>query len=188
LLAEGKLEQAEKDFRAALEVRVPTPSTMAWASVGLGEINLQRGQAAQAARNFDDAVRADAEYGAMLAARAGRIKAEAAAKTATVPDESARAFITQLDKVILSGRKAEIEALIVPGELSAFAKGVVGSQPDLWQTQVVRTEQLDATRMAVDVNLNVKQLGREQSGTAVLILARVGGVWKLANIEFLEVR
>ncbi len=188
LLAENKPEQAEKELRAALELRAPTPSTLAWAGVVSGEINLQRGQAAQAARNFDDAIRADAGYATTLAARLGRIKAEAAAKTAPAPDESARTFIAQLDKAILSGRKIEIEALIVPGELSSFSKGVVGTQPEIWQTQALRTEQLDATRMAVDVSLNVKQLGREQTGTAVLILARVGGNWKLAGIEFLEVR
>ncbi|MBV9956805.1 MAG: hypothetical protein JO360_00230, partial [Acidobacteria bacterium] len=115
-------------------------------------------------------------------------KAEAAAKTTPAPDDAARSFIAQLDKAILSGRKAEIDALIVPGELAAFAKGLVGTQPEIWQTQLVRTEALDATRVAADVTLHVKQLGREQSGTAVLILARTGNVWKLAGIEFLEVR
>jgi hypothetical protein len=188
LLAENKPDLAEKEFRAAQDLRAPTPSTMAWASVGFGEISLQRGQAAQAARNFEEAVRADGEYATTLAARLGRIRAEAAAKTATAPDDSARSFIAQLDKAILSGRKAEIDALIVPGELSAFAKGLVGTQPEIWQTQLVRTEMLDASLVAADVNLNVKQLGREQSGTAVLILARTGGGWKLAGIEFLEVR
>lgn len=188
LLAEGKTELAEKEFRAALETRAPTPTTLAWASVGLGEISLQRGQASQAARSFDEAVRADGEYATTLAARAGRIKAEAAAKIAPAPDESVRAFITQLDKAILGGRKVEIDSLIVPGELAAFAKGIVGTQPEIWQTQVLRTEQLDAARMAVDVSLHVKQLGRDQSGTALLILARVGGGWKLQAIEFLEVQ
>jgi tetratricopeptide (TPR) repeat protein len=188
LLAQNRADQAEKEFRAALELRAPTPATLAWANVGLGEISLQRGQAAQAARHFDEAVRADAEYAATLAARAGRIKAEAAAKTASAPDESARAFLAQLDKSILSGRKAEVEAMLVPGELADFAKGIVGAQPEIWQTQVLRTEQLDAARLAADVSLNVKQLGGEQSGTAVLILARVGGSWKLAGIEFFEVR
>jgi hypothetical protein len=42
--------------------------------------------------------------------------------------------------------------------------------------------------VAADVVLNTKQLGREESGTAVLILSRVGGGWKLAAIELFEVR
>lgn len=188
LLAQSKFDQAEKEFRATLDLRAQMPATLAWANVGLGEINLQRGQGAQAARHFDEAVRADAEYATTLAARAGRLKAEAAAKTAPAPDESVRAFLAQLDKAALSGRKADLEALVVPGELAGFVKAIVGSQPEVWQTQVQRTEQLDATRVAADVFLNVKQLGRDQSGTAVLILARVGGAWKLASIEYLEGR
>ena len=189
LLAESNLDQAEKEFRAVLGLRTPTPVTLAWANIGLGEISLQRGQAAQAARNFDEAVRTGADYATSLAARSGRIKAEAAAKSSPTPDESARSFIAQLDKVILSGRKVDIDQMIVSGELTKFANAILGTQPEVWQTQVLRTEQLDATRMAVDVNLNVKQLGRELSGRPVLILARVGGGWKLAEVEFFgEVR
>ena len=58
------------------------------------------------------------------------------------PDESARTFIAQLDQAIKSGRKTEIEAFIVPGELTSFVGGIVGSQPEVWTTRVVRTEQL----------------------------------------------
>jgi malic enzyme len=42
--------------------------------------------------------------------------------------------------------------------------------------------------MAVDVSINTRELGRDQSGTAVLVLARVNNAWKLAGIEFFEVR
>ena len=69
-----------------------------------------------------------------------------------------------------------------------FINGVVGTQPEIWQTRVLRTEQLDANLAAADVSLNTKELGREESGTAVLILARVGGGWKLAGIDLFEVR
>ena len=186
LLAQDKLDPAEKGFRAVLGLRAPTPLTLAWANIGLGEISLQRGQASQAARNFDEAARAAADYGTTLAARAGRIKAETATKNPPVPDESARSFISQLDKAILSGRKAEIEQFIEPGELATFAKAIVGNQPEVWQTQVLRTEQLDATRMAVDVYLTVKKLGRELSGRPMLILARSGNGWKLVGVEFFD--
>lgn len=187
LLAQNKMDEAEKEFRAALDESLPTPATLAWGNIGLGEIALRKGQAGAAARYFNEAVRADAEYPSTLAARAGRIKAEAAAASAPAPDDSAQKFIALLDQTIKSGRKAEIDALIVPGELTGFSKGIVGSQPELWQTRVLRTEALDANRLAADVSLNVKQLGTEQSGTAVLILARVGGGWKLADIQFFEV-
>ena len=76
----------------------------------------------------------------------------------------------------------------MPGELSKFIRGAVGTQPEVWQTRVLRTEQLDANQIAVDVALQTKQLGVEHSGTAVLVLARVNGGWKLNAIELFEVR
>jgi hypothetical protein len=186
LLAQNKTDEAEKLFRSALEDPLPTPSTLAWGAIGLGEIHLKRGQAAEAARRFTEGVQADAEYSSSLAARAARISAE----TGTPPavDESARAFIKQFDQAIVGGKKVEIEARIVPGELVRFVGGIIGSQPEVWQTRVLRTELVDANLMAVDVSINAKQLGQERSGTALLLLARSGESWKLAGIDLFEVR
>lgn len=188
LLAQNKMDEAEKEFRAALDERLPTPGTLGWANLGLGEISMRRNQAAEAARRFNEATRAGAEYASTLSARQSRIKAEQAANASPTVDDSAQKFIAQLDQTIRSGRKAELESQIISGELASFIKGIVGSQPELWQTRVVRTEQLDADRIAADVMINAKQLGREQSGTAVFVLARTGGAWKLADIQFFEVR
>jgi hypothetical protein len=188
LLGENKMEEAEKEFRAALDERLPTPFALAWGNVGLGEISLRKGQAAEAARRFNEAARTEADYASTLAARNGRIKAEAAANSAAAPDESARTFIAQLDAAIKSGRKTDLEAFMVPGELTSFVGGIVGSQPEIWTTKVVRTEQLDANRLAADVQVTTRQLGKDAAGTAVLILSRVGGGWKLGGIEFFEVR
>jgi hypothetical protein len=69
-----------------------------------------------------------------------------------------------------------------------FISGVIGTQPEVWQTRVLRTEQLNANLVAVDVSLDTKELGRQQSGTAVLLLAREAGGWKLVGIELFEVR
>ena len=187
LLAQNRVDEAEKLFRLAIDETLPTSATLAWANIGLGEISLKKGQAAEAAKRFNDAVRADAEYSSSLAARAGRIRSETAANTLQI-DSSVRTFVTQLDQAITSGKKAELESRIVSGELTRFMNGVVGTQPELWQTRVLRTEQLDANLVAADVSLNTKQLGREEFGTAVLILARVGGGWRLAGIELFEVR
>lgn len=186
LLAQNKTDEADKLFKSALEDPLPTPSTLAWGAIGLGEIHLKRGQAAEAAKRFTEGVRADAEYASSLAARAARISAE----TGTPPtvDESARAFIKQLDQAIVGGKKVEIEARIVPGELGRFVGGIIGSQPEVWQTRVLRTELLDANLMAVDVSINAKQLGQDRSGTALVLLARIGNSWKLAGIELFEVR
>lgn len=186
LLAQNKIDEAEKLFRAALDEALPTPSTLAWGAIGLGEIYLKRGQGAEAAKRFTEAVRAEAEYSSSLAARASRISSESAAAPAA--DDSARAFIKQLDQAITSGKKVELEAKIVSGELVRFIGGIIGSQPEIWQTRVLRAEPLDANLLAVDVSINAKELGQERSGTAVLILARTSDGWKLAGIELFEVR
>jgi hypothetical protein len=187
LLSQNKIDEAEREFRQLSDERLPMPATLAWASIGMGEIAMRRGQAKEAARLFNEAVRADAEYASTLTARASRIRAEAAGGAPQI-DELAKNFIGQLDAGIRTGRQAEIAPMVVTGELSKFVRGAVGTQPENWQTQVLRTEQLDANQMAVDVAMQTRQLGAEHSGTAVFILARVGGVWKLNSIEFFEVR
>jgi tetratricopeptide repeat protein len=186
LLAQNRNDEAEKLFRMALDEVLPTSGAIAWANIGLGEISLKRGQAGEAAKRFNDAVRADADYASALTARAARIRAEAAG--APPVDESVRTFVKQLDQAITSGKKVDLESRVVPGELVRFIGGIVGSQPEIWQTTVLRTEPLDSNLMAVDVSVNAKELGREQSGTAVLILSRSGGGWKLTGIELFEVR
>jgi len=188
LLAENKTDEAEREFRQLAGDRLPTPAALAWSSIGLGEVALRRGQAAEAARAFNDAVRADAEYGSTVYARAARLRAETAANASAAVDEAARTFITQLDAAIRSGRQAEIAPMIVPGELAGFVRGAVGTQPEAWQTKVLRSEPLDANRLALDVAINSRQLGADHAGTAVFILARVGGAWKLNAIDFFEVR
>lgn len=188
LLAQNKSDEAEREFRGALDERLPLATTLAWANVGLGDIALRKGQAAEAAKRFDEAARVDAEYAATLAARANRLKAEAAVGSAPAPDEAVRSFIKQLDAAIRSGRKAEIDALVVAGELNDFSRGIVGNQPEMWQTRVLRTESLGADRVAADVAITAKTLGRDQAGTAVLVLARAGSGWKLADIQLFEVR
>lgn len=188
LLAQNKIDEAEREFRLLSEDRLPTPATLAWSSIGLGEIALRRGQAAEAARNFNDAVRADAEYASSLTARAARIRAEAAANAPPAIDESAKTFVNQLDAAIRSGRQAEIAPMVVPGELAGFVRGAVGTQPEAWVSRILRAEQLDSNRLALDVTINSKQLGAEHAGTAVFILARVGAGWKLNAIDFFEVR
>ncbi|MDQ2936463.1 MAG: tetratricopeptide repeat protein [Acidobacteriota bacterium] len=187
LLDQNRTEEAEKLFRSALEATLPTPATLAWANVGLGESSLKKGQAAEAARYFTEAVRADAEYASSLAARAGRLKAETATNTLQV-DGSVRAFIAQMDQAITSGKKVELEPRVVSGELVRFIGGVVGTQPEMWQTRVLRTEQLDANLVAADVSLDTKQLGKQQSGTALFFLTRAGSSWKLLGIDLFEVR
>ncbi|MCA1633820.1 MAG: tetratricopeptide repeat protein [Acidobacteria bacterium] len=188
LLEQNKPDEAEKEFRAALDLPLPTPATLAWANIGLGEIALRRNRAAEALKLFDEAVRVDAEYASTLNARAARLKAEAATGAARAPDEQVKAAVAALDAAIRGGKKTDIEALIVPGELVNFSKGIVGTQPEVWQTRVLRTENLSGSRVAADVSLAARTLGRDQSGTAVLVFLRTPGGLKLSDIQFFEVR
>src|ERR1043166_454534 len=189
LLAQNKNDEAEKEFKQLLADPLPIPSALAWAGIGLGEIAMRRGQTTEAARFFNDVIRADADfsdYAAGLAARAARLRAEAS--TAPPVDEAARSFINQLDAAIRTGKQAEIGPLIMPGELARFVQQLVGTQPEAWQTRVLRTDQLDANRTAVDVVINSRQLGVEHAGTAVFVLGKAGNGWKLNSIELFEVK
>lgn len=189
LLEQNKLDEAEKEFNAALSAKLPTAKALAWSNVGLGEIFSRRNQNAQAVKYFEEAVKADVEYASNLAARNGRLKAETAANLNKPVDETAKAFFSTFDAAVISKQKAQLEAMIIPGELTRFATGIVASQPETWQTRVLRTESVNANRMAVEVNLNAKVLNKEpQSGTALFILARTTNGWKLATVELFEVR
>jgi Tfp pilus assembly protein PilF len=186
VLGENRIDEAEKLFRAALEEPLPFAATIAWANIGLGEILMKRNQPAEAAKRFSDAVAASRDYPSSLAARAARIRAEAAANNAPPVDETARTFIMQLSQAVISNKKAELESRIVPGELTRFINASIGTEA--WDTKVVRTEQLNANLIAADVQIHASKLGTVGSGTAVLMLARTPAGWKLSGIELFEVR
>jgi Tfp pilus assembly protein PilF len=186
LLGQNRNEDAEKLFLAALNEPLPFTATLAWANIGLGEIALKRNQAAEAVKRFNDAVIASRDYPSSLAARAARLRAEAAANSAPPVDETARAFITQLSQAVVSNKRAELESRIVPGELVRFINASIGTEA--WETRVVRTEQINANLIAADVQIRASKLGTVGSGTAVLMLARTPSGWKLSGIELFEVR
>lgn len=184
LLAQTKNAEAEKEFRAALDEKLPSARTIAWANVGLGEVASRSGQTAQSVKFADEAIRADAEYGATLAARALRVKAGAGSGI----DDSIKAYFAQFDKTASSNRKTDLEALAVPGEAVKFTSGISG-QTEQWQTQVVQVDKPDANTAIVETRLNIKMLAREpESGTAVYRLARLGSGWRLMSVDMFEVR
>ena len=186
LLGENKLEEAETLFRSALDEGLPFPSTLAWANIGLGEIAMKRNQPAEAAKRFSDAVVASRDYPSSLAARLARIRAEAAANNAPPVDSAVQAFATQLSQAVITNKKAELESRIVSGELVKFINASIGTE--VWDTKVVRTEQLNANLIAADVQIQLKKLGTAGSGTAVLLIARTPAGLKLSGIELFEVR
>jgi tetratricopeptide (TPR) repeat protein len=184
LLAQGKTAEAEKEFRSVLDEKLPSSRSIAWANVGLGEIAQRAGQSAQAAQFARAAIEADAEYGASLAARTLRNKAN----TSSAVDESVKAFFAQFDRAAASNRKAELEALVVPGEVGKFAAGIAG-QTQQWNTRVLHADPLDSNTILVETAMSIRLLNREtETGMAVFRLARAGSGWKLAAVDIFEVR
>jgi tetratricopeptide (TPR) repeat protein len=186
LLGGNKFEEAEKQFRSALEEALPFTATLAWANIGLGEIAMKRNQPAEAAKRFNDAVIASRDYPSSLAARLARIRAEAAANNAPAVDPAVQTFVTQLSQALVSNKKTELESRIVSGELVKFVNASIGTEA--WETKVVRTEQLNADLIAADVQIRLSKLGTAGSGTAVLMIAKTPGGLKLSGIDLFEVR
>lgn len=184
LLGQGKNAEAEKEFRAVLDEKLPSSRSLAWANVGLGEIAAKSGQNAQAVKFAEDAIRADSEYGASLAARTVRRKLN----TTLTSDDGVRAFFAQFDKAAAANRKAELDALAVSGETSKFVSGISGQTVE-WKTDVLHVDKIDAGTVLVETALAIKLLNREpESGTAVFRLSRIGNAWKLVAVDIFEVR
>ena len=183
LLAQGKTTDAEREFRAVLDEKLPTARSLAWANEGLGEAALKNNQNSQAAKFFEESIKADAEYGATLAARNGRNKTN----NSTAIDESIRAFFAQFDKAASSGRKADVDALILSGEIPKFSGGIAGAQQ--WQTKILQIDKIDANNVLVETNLAIKLLNKDaETGAAVFRLAKIGNGWKLSGVDIFEVR
>ena len=184
LLAQNKTADAEREFRAVLDEKLPTSRSLAWGNVGLGEIAAKGGQTTAAIKFAEDAIRADAEYGASLAARAIRNRLNAA----SVADDSVKAFFAQFDKAAVSNRKAELDALAASGDVAKFVSGISGQAVE-WKTQVVHIDKIDANSVWVETTLAIKLLNREpETGPAVFRLAKVGSGWKLSSVDIFEVR
>jgi len=184
LLAQNKVVEAEKEFRAVLDEKLPTARSLAWANVGLGETASRVNQKDSALKYAETAILADADYGASLAARTLRNKLG----LETPIEASVKAYFSAFDKAATSNRKADVDLLVMPGEVSKFAGGVSGST-ELWQTQVTRADALDENTVLVEANMNVKLLNKPaESGLAVFRLSRAGGSWKLRSVDIFEVR
>ena len=184
LLALGRNVDAEREFKAILEEKLPSSRSLAWANVGLGETAARGGRNEEAVRFADAAIMADAEYGASLAARNLRNRVGATSNI----DPTVKSFFADFDRAAVSNRKADVDALIIPGEASKFAGGIAGGT-EQWQTQVRQIDRLDANNLLVETNLTIKLLTKDsETGMAVFRLTRSGNGWKLSGVETFEVR
>nr|ADC36080.1 hypothetical protein [uncultured bacterium 164] len=184
LLAENRTVEAEREFHAVLDEKLPTSRSLAWANVGLAEAAAKSNQNDAAVRSAEAAIVADAEYGASLAARNLRSKVA----SATPVDAGVKAFFADFDRAASANKKADVDAMIVPGEITRFAAAVAGSTQQ-WQTQVTHVDPIDANTVLVEANMTVKLLNKDaETGMAVYRLVKVGGNWRLAAVEMFEVR
>ena len=184
ILAQGRTAEAEKEFRAVLDEKLPSARSIAWANVGLADIASKNGQSAQATKFAAEAIEADAEYGASLAARTIRNRGNAS----DASDESLKAFFAAFDRAATSNRKADVEALAMPGEISRFVSGMSGQSTD-WKTQVTHVDRIDANSVWVEASMAIKLLNKDpETGMAVFRAARVKDGWKLVAVEMFEVR
>jgi tetratricopeptide (TPR) repeat protein len=184
LLAQEKTAEAEREFRAVIEEKLPSAQSLAWANVGLGEAALKTNQSSQASTFFNEAIKADAEATATFNARIGRNKTQANAAI----DETIRTFFAQFDKAAVSGRKAEMDAMILSGEMPKFSSGI-GGQAQQWETRLLQVDRIDVDHVLAEVSLNIKILNKEpETGTAIFQLSKSGSGWKLSGVEMFEVR
>jgi tetratricopeptide (TPR) repeat protein len=184
LLAQNKNAEAEREFRAVLDEKLPTSRSLAWALVGLAEVAAKAGQTDVALQQAQAAIMTDGDYGASLAARNIRTRLG----VASTPDPTVKAFFVDFDRAASANRKAEIDALVMPGEVTKFAGGVSGST-EQWRTDVRQIDRVDADSVMVEANMTVKLLNKDlETGTAVYRLVRTAAGWRLAGVDMFETK
>jgi hypothetical protein len=188
LAAEKKMSEAASEANIAIKIEPPVGAALAWSHITLGQTALAAGKAAEAAQSLRLAVAEAEEAPAQFAARDALIQAERSANMAPAVDESMRAFIAQLDLAIKDPSSDKLFPLVVKNNMKRFVQGLTVSHPTAWTTEILRADQMDANRVALDVGLKVKAEGRDQSGTARYILNRAGNSWLLEDVQLFNVK
>lgn len=187
LLAAGKNDEASRAFNAVLKAEPLPIQAYGFALLGLGELAMQQNNAAEAARRFREAAATDLDQATMDAAREGALRAERAAGAVKIPDDI-KGFLQKFDAAVLQGSDESISTLLEQGTLRKFGKSLLGTKPSVWVTEPLRAETLDANRVAVDVALKVKLLGKDYSGRALYIISRNGGRLLLSEVPVFDVK
>lgn len=187
LLAAKKNDEATRVFNSALKAEPVPLQAYGWSLLGLGELALQQNKAAEAAKSFREAAATDLDQVTLEAARDGALRAETAASQIKVPDE-VKAFLQQFDAAILQGSSEAIMPLVEIGTLRRFALSLAIRKPGSWVSEPLRTETLDANRIAVDVRLRAKISDKEYTGRALYILSRTGGKTVLSEVPVFDVK
>jgi aminopeptidase N len=188
LFAQNKLDEAQRAATSAIQSDLPASNALAWAHITLGQAAMARNQAAEAVAHLRRAVIVADEAPAQFAAREALVRAQRAATQTPQVDESIRAFASQLDTLIKQPTSERLFTVVNRNNLKRFVQGLTVSPPTSWTTEILRVDQIDANRVAVDVGLSVKTKQSDQSGTAVFVLYRAGSGWVLEDVQLFNVK
>ncbi|QQS41613.1 MAG: tetratricopeptide repeat protein [Acidobacteriota bacterium] len=182
-LALGKVTEARSNFEQVLALALPSPQSIAWSELGLGEIASRTGQASDAAGRFREAIASDADYGATL----GAVRDLIAAGGSSSVSEEVRSYFAAFDRAVVSNSKAQVDEIIAGGEVTRFASSVVG-QAQQWATTVRFVQEIDGVDIVVGTNVQLKLLNREvETGVAMFRLSRTPSGLKLVAVDVFEV-
>jgi Flp pilus assembly protein TadD len=187
LLAAGKNDEAGRALNSVLKSEPLPIQAYGYALLGLGELAMQQNNSVEAARRFREAAASDLDQPTVEAARDGALRAERAANAVRIPDD-VKAFLQKFDAAILLGTDEAISAMLEQGTLRKFGKSLLGNKPTVWVTEPLRAETLDANRIAVDVSMKVKILGKDYSGRALYVISRAGGRMVLSEVPVFDVK
>ena len=182
-LGENKLTESQRQYEQVIGSALPSPQSLAWAELGLGEIAAKSGRTAEARERYKAAIAADAEYGTTLGAVRNLITLGGGPSV----DDSVKTFFTTFDRVVISNSKAEVQAIIEPGEVSRFAANVAG-QAQEWATTPVFSQAVDEADILVAVNITLRLINKDpETGMALFRLTRTASGLKLSGVEIFEV-
>jgi len=187
LLAQKKTDEAVKVLNDVLKSETVTIQAYGWANLGLADIALQQGNFAEAAQRYRFAAMSDFDAETTVAARDGALKAERGANAVKIP-EDIRSFLQKFDTAVLQGTSTAVNQFIELGNLRRFAQSLVVRKPSIWVTEVLRSEDWDANRTAVDVTLKIKVEGKDYSGRAVYVISRAGSQMLLSEVPVFDVK
>jgi hypothetical protein len=182
------MDEATGEANTAIKIDPPVGSALSWAHITLAQAALSRNQAAEAVQNLKRALVESEEAPAQFAAREALVQAERAANLSAPVEESVRSFIAQLDAAIKQPSSDKLFTLAIRNNLKRFVQGITVSRPTAWTTEILRADQIDANRIALDVGLKVRAEGKDQAGTAVFILNRAGQGWVLEDVQLFNVK
>lgn len=188
LAAQNKHDEATSEANAAIKTEPPTGGALAWAHIAMAQTLAARGSNAEAVRHLRRALVEADEAPARFAAREALIRAERAANLSPTVDESVRAFISQLDSLFRQPSSDKLFVVVSRNNLKIFVQRLAVTPPTSWATEILRADQIDANRMALEVSLKIRTQETDHEGTAIFLLYRTQAGWMLEDVQQFNVK